>query len=326
MSGTAAAAQTGGVDLHQLRCFLAVVEEGNFGRAAERLHLTPSPVSRAVRELERDLGTPLFVRGHHTVALTEAGQLLAERGAAVVRGFDRLKPDVQRLAVARAVRLGGCPTVATDVLDAVVECAAKARPASEPEVQLGSTEDLLGALERGELDVAVVHLPVEAPGLAARVLVRYPMCAAMRADDVLAGRPALTLADLRERTLAMLPPAPRSGTIPQLRAALEGAGVTRLRVLPDDDILRLAEHVRRTGEPTPAFVHAAGAAARVLSDPAFVLVPVSDGPSVDVGVTWRADREGDDIVDAVLAELGNRFPAAAVAAGISGGGPARARR
>jgi DNA-binding transcriptional LysR family regulator len=296
------AAHTPRVDLHHLRCFLAVAEELNFGRAAERLHLTPSPVSRAVRDLERELGTPLFVRGHHSISLTPAGELLAGRGASVLADFARLRPEVERFVAAarRRVRLGGSPLVASEVLDAVVESAGRAHPEAEVLVELGSVGDLVSALESGDLDVAVVHLPLDAPDIASRPLVHYRMCIAVRADDGLAQRAELVLADLAGRTVAMLPPAPRSLTISRLRLALEQGGVTRINVLLDDDVLRLAEHVRRTGEPTPAFRHGAGGAARVLGDPAFALVPVADGPTVAVGLAWRADRTADDVVSALV--------------------------
>lgn len=303
------AAHTGRVDLHHLRCFLAVAEERNFGRAAERLHLTPSPVSRAVRDLEREFGTPLFVRGHHSISLTPAGELLAERGAAVLSGFVRLRPEVERFvsATGRRVRLGGSPMVASEVLDAVVESAGKARPEAEVSVELGSIGELVSSLERGDLDAAVVHLPLDTADVRSCPLVHYRMCVAVRADDGLAQRAELVLADLVDRTVAMLPPAPRSLTISRLRTALEHGGVTRIHVLPDDDVLHLAEHVRRTGEPTPAFQHGAGGAARVLGDPAFALVPVADGPTVAVGLAWRADRTEDDVVGAVVAAATARF-------------------
>jgi DNA-binding transcriptional LysR family regulator len=94
------------VDIQQLRCFLAVAEELHFGRAAQRLHLTPSPVSRAVRDLECELGADLFVRTHHHVELTPAGRLLAVRGAAVVADFERLRHEVAAVADP-VVHLGG---------------------------------------------------------------------------------------------------------------------------------------------------------------------------------------------------------------------------
>ena len=70
---------------------MVVAEESHFGRAAERLHLTPSPVSRAVKELERELGAELFIRRYHQVELTPAGEQVLTRARALLADFDELR-------------------------------------------------------------------------------------------------------------------------------------------------------------------------------------------------------------------------------------------
>src|SRR5690348_6365955 len=74
------------MELHQLRCFVAVAEELHFGKAAQRLQMLPSALGRHIRLLEQDLGAPLFTRTTRTVSLTDGGSgLLAEARAILAR-------------------------------------------------------------------------------------------------------------------------------------------------------------------------------------------------------------------------------------------------
>jgi DNA-binding transcriptional LysR family regulator len=87
------------VELRQLRYFVAVAEELHFGRAAARLHMSQSPLSRAIRELERDLGLVLFVRTTRRVELTAAGSLLLERSRRALAEIDGAVADAQRASL-----------------------------------------------------------------------------------------------------------------------------------------------------------------------------------------------------------------------------------
>ena len=84
------------IELRQLRYFVAVAEELHFGRAAERLHMSQSPLSRAIRELERDLGVVLFVRTTRRVELTAAGSVLLERSRRALAEIDGAIADARR--------------------------------------------------------------------------------------------------------------------------------------------------------------------------------------------------------------------------------------
>lgn len=85
------------MELRHLRCFLAVAEELHFARAAEKLHIEQSPLSRAIKELEEDLGTRLFIRNSRNTRLSRAGQMFLEHPA-----------HLHRFAAGPRERQGGC--------------------------------------------------------------------------------------------------------------------------------------------------------------------------------------------------------------------------
>src|SRR5512139_2927149 len=104
--------------LHLLRIFTTVAGYMSFSRAAEALYISQPAVSKAVRELEHQLGVPLFERGAGKMNLTEAGALLAERGRAILAIEQTAEEDLQAVRGLQAgvLRIGASTTIATYLL------------------------------------------------------------------------------------------------------------------------------------------------------------------------------------------------------------------
>jgi DNA-binding transcriptional LysR family regulator len=192
------------IDLRQLRYFVAVAETLHVGRAAERLHLSQPPLTRQIRQLEEQLGVPLFVRGSKGMALTEAGQAFL--------------PEVRRtlaqagkaIAAARAVgRAGGGGQFAvgiTTVFDrsAVPEVfdALRAQFAGWRIVTRGQHSiRLVREVLNGTLDAALIGLHTQAPGLVVHTLREEPMVVALPATHALARKRSMGWGDLQGEPL-----------------------------------------------------------------------------------------------------------------------------
>ncbi|MFJ3965250.1 LysR family transcriptional regulator [Streptomyces sp. NPDC090036] len=216
------------MELAQLRYFVAVVEEGSFTRAGARLHVSQPGVSAQIAQLERELGQRLLDRSARRVTPTEAGRAVlsyARAALAAVEGVRRTAQEFSGLLRGR-VALGLVPGAAGAVVDGFDVVGALGDFHDEhPGVEIALSEDtserMLAALLRGELDLAVVGLGGEAPpGVATQVVLDEPLVAVVRADDPLVAAAvdgAIALAALRRRALIGLP----RGT--GLRAVLERA-------------------------------------------------------------------------------------------------------
>jgi DNA-binding transcriptional LysR family regulator len=173
------------IELRQLRYFVAVAEELHFGRAAERLHMSQSPLSRAIRELERDLGLTLFVRTTRRVELTPAGTLLLERSRRALAEIDGAIADARRSAQSDDARLrigsGPFSGVATSRIVAALEGELPGQPV---QVEEEVTPESLRRVAAHELAAAVV---METPAAARRHGVRVDT---LRDEPLLAALPA----------------------------------------------------------------------------------------------------------------------------------------
>ncbi|GHA19290.1 LysR family transcriptional regulator [Streptomyces tauricus] len=187
------------MELRTLRYFVAVAEELHFGRAATRLHISQPPLSRAIQRLESELGAALFDRSSAGVALTPAGTLLLDEARDLLGRADRIRERVASAAGAAILTVG----LLGDSTDPGVIGLAAAHRRRYPHVEVRVRETDLSdptcGLRAGSVDIALTRGPFDETGLDVRELRADPVGALLRADDPLARRESLKLADLTGR-------------------------------------------------------------------------------------------------------------------------------
>ena len=192
-------------DLRQLRYFVAVAQERNFTRAAERLHMAQPPLSAAIRQLEEQLGVALFERTTRQVKLTLAGRELLERGGALLALADEVVAAVREVEHAPVGRLAVGVTPAARFGLAPALFAACASEASG--VMLYPREDTTGVLLRelraGRLDLVVAFCAPRDDFVEREPLRDEPAVVHLAATHPLAARTSLALEDLRDETLVV---------------------------------------------------------------------------------------------------------------------------
>jgi DNA-binding transcriptional LysR family regulator len=190
-------------DLRQLRYFVAVAEDLNFTRAAERLHMAQPPLSAAIRQLEEQLGVALLQRTTRQVQLTLAGELLLRRGRELLAHADEVFSAVREVERAPVGRLGvGIAPPARFGLapELFAACANEAAG-----VMLYPREDTTGVLLRelraGRLDLVVGFCAPPDDALERERLRDEPAVVHLDASHPLAARATVSLDDLRDETL-----------------------------------------------------------------------------------------------------------------------------
>lgn len=153
--------------LRQFRYFEALARHGHFGRAAAACSISQPALSVQIRDLEAELGAPLFERGARQVRLTALGEECLARVSAILRSVDELE-DVARAAqgvLTGRLRLGVIPTVAPYLLPRLFGDFARSHAGLDLHIRETLTPRLLQELHEGKIDAAILALPVSEPGL-----------------------------------------------------------------------------------------------------------------------------------------------------------------
>ncbi|MFE3189529.1 LysR family transcriptional regulator [Nocardia sp. NPDC059240] len=193
------------MELRTLRYFVAVAEERHFGRAAARLHMSQPPLSRAIRQLEAEVGAAVFDRSPTGVGLTRVGAVLLDEARALLAQSDRVSVRVAAATGNATLTVG----ILGDATDPGIGRLAAAYRRTHPEVDIRIRDtdltDPTCGLTAGLVDVAVTRAPFNDTALTMRELRADPVGAVLRSDDRLARRDRLTLADLSDRRWFQFP-------------------------------------------------------------------------------------------------------------------------
>jgi DNA-binding transcriptional LysR family regulator len=195
------------VQLHQLAYFLAVAEARHFTRAAEAVHVAQPSLSKQIRILERELGTPLFSRARGNVMLTPAGETLLPLARRILADVESARVQVQELVgLARGrLRLGASPSLSTVLLPDALRRFNDAYPGIEIVVEESGSRDLVRLLAGGELDLALIILPLHDrdPSLTTRPILREPLVLAVATDGPSVSTSSVRIRDLERYPLVM---------------------------------------------------------------------------------------------------------------------------
>ncbi|WP_371403284.1 LysR substrate-binding domain-containing protein [Kribbella sp. NBC_00662] len=190
------------MELRTLRYFVAVAEELHFGRAAARLQMSQPPLSRAIKQLERELGATLFDRSAAGVALTPAGVVLLQEARALLEQADQVPARVRGAVSFTIGILGDSTDPGATRLAAAYR---QQHPGVEVRIREADLTDPTCGLRAGLVDVALTRAPFDETGLTVHELRADPVGAVLRADDPLAHRDALKLEDLADRRWFQFP-------------------------------------------------------------------------------------------------------------------------
>src|SRR5438270_2417174 len=153
------------MEIRQLKAFLAIAEAHTFTAAAQRIHYTQAALSMQIKQLEKEVSIPLFLRMPRRVVLTEAGERLLERAHLILREHNAALAELAELAGAEhgRIRLGSASAmVSSDALPAILKRLRRSHPHVEVTVTSGTSAELVKKILAGELDMAFVSLPVQA--------------------------------------------------------------------------------------------------------------------------------------------------------------------
>jgi LysR family hydrogen peroxide-inducible transcriptional activator len=192
------------MEFDQLRYFLRVADLANFTRAAEGLGISQPALSRSIQRLEAELGQPVFERQGRSLSLTEAGTLLQGRAQQILCLIDDTKAEICDDGQSGRVRVGAIPTIAPYFLPEILRQFSKEFPKAALVVRENTTDNLLKSCTQGEIDLAILALPVPAQYLEVEELFKEELLLVLPPDHPLVEKEKIRLSDVKPYPFVLL--------------------------------------------------------------------------------------------------------------------------
>jgi len=194
------------MEIHQLRYFVAVAEEGSFSRAAAKVRVAQPSLSQQIRKLEAEVGQPLFDRLPRSIVLTEAGRCLIEYARQILASIGDARRCVDELKgkIAGDVAVGAIPTIAPYVLPELVVTFQQHYPDVTLHIVEDVTAGIVRRIEAGELDVALASTCQKSASLRIEPIGAEPLLALVPEAHSLARQSVITFDDLKSQRFLLL--------------------------------------------------------------------------------------------------------------------------
>jgi len=288
------------IELRQMRYFLAVAEERNFTRAASRCHVAQPSLSKQIHEIENCLGAKLFERLPRDVRLTEAGMIFQKEAELAVEHSRRASSQVRAFKQQgqRPMKIGLSHLCDLPHVQSLIAAAQNSAVASSTGVISGYSRELRVALLRGELDLAVIDLPVKAEGVSVVSLYAEPSITWLPEKHPLTVRPMVRLFDVKREHFVLLSERVDPGSV-AVRTAMKHSGIEAGAIHSASSLIDLFDRVAMS-KHIGLTRHSAGRLRRE----GIISRPLHNPLQLETALAWRSDNRSPSMIsfrDALIA-------------------------
>ncbi|WP_349268274.1 transcriptional regulator [Mycolicibacterium parafortuitum] len=302
------------IDFTRLKYFVAVADELHFKRAADKLMITPPPLSKQIKLLEKELGGPLFERGYHEVRLSPLGQQLVGPAREILRQVEDFKAAAARgVSGLVPIRVSATAYAPSDLL-AELETAISGLPVPTEFSVPGSAAEVTAKLIAGQAEIGLIHLPSGDKRLRHRVVASYQGGIAVRFDDPLASRDLVSIEELRDRDVAIDFARPNPVVLAGLTRMLNRRGIHRIVRTTNQRGGEVEMATQVFNRHLVAVVSYAPDSfiGKIFSPPEFKLIPIDETTwaPAEIALAWAPERvqarlgEVEDMVERIAERLG----------------------